>query len=159
MFHQYAHISSWSFLSQGHSSPSCPELLSSCWYFSLTEPKKHPRILFTFLLGSGGAALFLGLCSFSFRVDPHPYHLTKHSLCELHRLGGPLLYPSVQFSRSVVTLCNPMNRSTLGLPVHHHLLEFTQTHVHRVGDAIQPSWSKLNPAALTATFYSLPRPC
>ena len=36
------------------------------------------------------------------------------------------------------TLCDPMNRSMPGLPVHHHLLEFTQTHVHRVGDAIQP---------------------
>ena len=38
-----------------------------------------------------------------------------------------------------VRLCDPMNRSTPGLPVHHQLLEFTQTHVHRVGDAIQPS--------------------
>ena len=37
------------------------------------------------------------------------------------------------------TLCDPMNRSTPGLPVHHHLPEFTQTHVHWVGDAIQPS--------------------
>ena len=37
------------------------------------------------------------------------------------------------------TFCDPMNRSTPGLPVHHRLLEFTQTHVHRVGDAIQPS--------------------
>ena len=37
------------------------------------------------------------------------------------------------------TLCNPMNCSTLGLPVHHQLPEFTQTHVHWVGDAIQPS--------------------
>ena len=37
------------------------------------------------------------------------------------------------------TLCDPMNRSTLGLPVHHQLPEFTQTHVHRVSDAIQPS--------------------
>ena len=37
------------------------------------------------------------------------------------------------------TLCDPMNRSTPGLPVHHQLLEFTQTHVHQVGDAIQPS--------------------
>ena len=36
------------------------------------------------------------------------------------------------------TLCNSMNRSTSGLPVHHQLLEFTQTHVHWVGDAIQP---------------------
>ena len=37
------------------------------------------------------------------------------------------------------TLCNPMNRSTPGLPVHHHLPEFTQIHVHGVSDAIQPS--------------------
>ena len=38
-----------------------------------------------------------------------------------------------------LTLCDPMNRSTPGLPVHHQLPEFTQTHVHRVSDAIQPS--------------------
>ena len=46
---------------------------------------------------------------------------------------------SVQFSsvtQSCPTLCDPMNRSTPGLPVHHHLPEFTQTHVHQVGDAI-----------------------
>ena len=49
---------------------------------------------------------------------------------------------SVQFSsvaQSCPTLRDPMNRSTPGLPVHHHLPEFTQTHVHRVSDAIQPS--------------------
>ena len=49
---------------------------------------------------------------------------------------------SVQFSsvaQSCLTLCNPMNRSMPGLPVYHQLPEFTQTHVHRVGDAIQPS--------------------
>ena len=49
---------------------------------------------------------------------------------------------SVQFSsvaQSCPTLCNPMNRSTPGLPVHYQLPEFTQTHVHRVSDAIQPS--------------------
>ena len=48
---------------------------------------------------------------------------------------------SVQFSsvtQSCLTLCNSMNRSTPGLPVHHQLPEFTQTHVHWVGDAIQP---------------------
>ena len=48
----------------------------------------------------------------------------------------------MQFSsvaQSSPTLCNPMNRSTPGFPVHHQLLEFTQTHVHRVRDAIQPS--------------------
>ena len=47
-----------------------------------------------------------------------------------------------QFSsaaQSCLTLCDPMNHSTPGLPVHHQLPEFTQTHIHRVGDAIQPS--------------------
>ena len=51
-------------------------------------------------------------------------------------------YRPVQFSsvaQSCPTLCDPMNRSTPGLPVHHKLSEFTQTHVHRVDDAIQPS--------------------
>ena len=41
---------------------------------------------------------------------------------------------------SYLTLCNPMNHSTSGLPVHYQLLELTQTHVHQVGDAIQPSY-------------------
>ena len=51
-------------------------------------------------------------------------------------------FSSVQFSsvaQSCPTLCDPMNHSTPGLSVHHQLPEFTQTHVHRVGDAIQPS--------------------
>ena len=46
---------------------------------------------------------------------------------------------SVQFTQSCPTLCDPMNNSMPGLPVHHQLLEFTQTHVHLVGDAIQSS--------------------
>ena len=54
---------------------------------------------------------------------------------------------SVQFSRSVVSdSANPMNSSTPGLPVHHQLPEFTQTHVHRVSDAIQPSHPLLSPS-------------
>ena len=55
----------------------------------------------------------------------------------------------IQFSsvaQSCPTLCNPMNRSMPGLPVHHHLLEFTQTHVHRVRDAIQPSHPLSSPS-------------
>ena len=56
---------------------------------------------------------------------------------------------SVQFSsvaESCPTLCDPMNRSSPGLPVHHQLPEFTQTHVHRVGDAIQPSHPRSSPS-------------
>ena len=44
------------------------------------------------------------------------------------------------------TLCDPMNSSTLGLPVHHQLPEFTQTHIHRVSDAIQPSHPLSSPS-------------
>ena len=57
---------------------------------------------------------------------------------------------SVQFSSiqslSRVRLCDPMNHNTPGLPVHHQLPEFTQTHVHWVGDAIQPSHPLLSPS-------------
>ena len=56
---------------------------------------------------------------------------------------------SVQFSsvaQSCPTLCNPMNRSTPGLPVHQQLLESTQIHVHWVGDAIQPSHPLSSPS-------------
>ena len=55
---------------------------------------------------------------------------------------------NIQFSSVAMlcpTLCDPMNPSTPGLPVHHQLPEFTQTHVHRVGDAIQPSHPLLSP--------------
>ena len=49
-------------------------------------------------------------------------------------------------AQSCLTLCDPMNRSTQGLPVYHQLPEFTQTHVHRVRDAIQPSHPLLSPS-------------
>ena len=47
-----------------------------------------------------------------------------------------------------LTLCDPMNRSTPGLPVQHQLLEFTETHVHWVSDAIQPSHPLSSPSPL-----------
>ena len=50
-------------------------------------------------------------------------------------------------AQSCPTLCDPMNRSTPGLPVHHHLPEFTQTHVHQVRDAIQPFHSLSSPSS------------
>ena len=58
-------------------------------------------------------------------------------------------HSSVQVSsvaQSCLTLCDPMNRSTPGLLVHHHLLKFTQTHVHQVSDAIQPSHPLSSPS-------------
>ena len=89
------------------------------------------------------------------------------ALCSCFHLGINLLIPyfsfssvcawcmvqkskvSVQFSsvtHSCPTLCDPMNRSTPGLPVHYQFLEFTQTHVHWVSDSIQPSHPLLSPS-------------
>ena len=70
---------------------------------------------------------------------------------------------SVHFSsvaQSCLTLLDPMNRSTPGLPVHHQLQEFTQTHVHQVGDAIQPSQfpPALNPSQDQGLPMSQPSP-
>ena len=59
--------------------------------------------------------------------------------------GDIVQFNSVAQSRPA--LCNPLNRSTPGLPVHHQLLESTQTHVHQVGDAIQPSHFLSSPSS------------
>ena len=62
-----------------------------------------------------------------------------------------LIVMMVQFSsaaQSCPTLCHPMNHSTPGLPVHHQLPKFIQTHVHRVGDAIQPAHPLSSPSPL-----------
>ena len=70
------------------------------------------------------------------------------------------LIRSDQISRSVVSnSCDPMNRSMTGLPVQHQLLEFTQTHVHRVSDASQPSRTLSSPSppapqSLPASVFS-----
>ena len=69
-------------------------------------------------------------------------------LCFLYWHEDYLPLICLQFSsvaQSCPSVCDPMNHSTPGLPVHHQLPEFTQTHVHRVGDAIQPSQSSVVP--------------
>ena len=67
-----------------------------------------------------------------------------------------LIFPfPVQFisvAQSCPTLCDPMKRSTPGLPVHHQLLESIQTHVHCVGDAIQPSYPLSSPSPPALNF-------
>ena len=74
--------------------------------------------------------------------------ITGETSSILQLLEAPPGRQNIQFSSvqslSRVRLCDPMNRSTPGLPVHHQLPEFTQTHVHRVGDAIQPSHPQLS---------------
>ena len=75
---------------------------------------------------------------------------TQGEMFQAARILPPSLHSepcSVQFSpQSCQTICDPMNCSTPGLPVHHQLPEFTQTHVHRVGNAIQPSHPLSSPS-------------
>ena len=71
-----------------------------------------------------------------------PWH---HTLLLFLNLSFTINIQSVQLL-SCVWLCDPMDCSTPGLPVHHQLLEFTQTHVYWVSDAIQPSHPLLSPS-------------
>ena len=74
---------------------------------------------------------------------PWPASFSKNNSC------STFFFFDVQFSsvtQLCPTLCDSMNRSTPGLPVHHQLPEFTQTHVHRVSDAIQPSHPLSSPS-------------
>ena len=95
-----------------------------------------------------------------FQSDPTILHshqqCIKRSSCSTS--CPRLVWLVLQFSsvaQSCPTLCNPMNRSTPGLPVHHQLPESTQTHIHWVGDAIQPSHPllSLSPPALNLSQH------
>ena len=68
--------------------------------------------------------------------------------CKMSRIIG---FSSV--AQSCPTLCDPMNSSMPGLPVHHQLPEFTQTHVHQVSDAIQPSHPLSSPSPPALNLY------
>ena len=72
-------------------------------------------------------------------------HLTAQHCFKMFKLSQQLCHFS-SVTQSHPTLCGPMNRSTPGLPVHHQLPEFTQTHVHQVSDAIQPSHPLSSPS-------------
>ena len=65
---------------------------------------------------------------------------TKRSFQDTHRSESTKYFQFNSVAQSCPTLCEPMNRSRPGLPVHHQLPEFTQTHAHRVGNGIQPSY-------------------
>ena len=97
-------------------------------------------------------AQFKSISSSALSLLCGPVFISIHDYWKSHQ------FSSVQ-SLSHVWLCDPVNHSTPGLPVHHHLPEFTQTHVHRVCDAIQPShpWSSpslpaLNPSQHQSLF-------
>ena len=77
-------------------------------------------------------------------ADGHCSHEIKRRLLLGRKVMTNLQFNSV--AQSCPTLCDPMNCSTPGLPVHHQLPEFTQTHVHQVSDAIQPSHPLSSPS-------------
>ena len=100
-------------------------------------------------------------CTSGFPSRPMEISLTKLEAKEIMPLGqGRVqIHNSLLFSCSVCpTLCNPMDCSTPGFPVIHHLLELAQTHVHRVGDPIQPSHplSSPSPPALNISQQQIP---
>ena len=94
----------------------------------------YSRLLCHRLIDHRCVHLFLGslLCSVDLWV--HFYASTK------------LFLITISSVQSCPTLCDPMNHSIPGLPVHHQLPEFTQTHVHRISDAIQPSHPLSSPS-------------
>ena len=92
-------------------------------------PAKHKSEVWVWPLGSKFA--MSGLC---LKVQA-PAHIPG-GICDQIR----------SVAQSCPTLCDPMNCSTPGLPVHHQLLEFTETHVYRVSDAIQPSHPLSSPS-------------
>ena len=105
--------------------------------------------------------LLLGILSLILVSIIHLKITCVKTYMKVHFFKQELIYLSVQFSsvtQSCPTLCDPMNLSMPGLPVHHHLPEFTQTHVHRVSNAIQPShpWSSpSSPAPNSSQHQSL----
>ena len=114
-------------------------------------PCRGNECFIKYLLCVKGCTFVLSVISYTTAASTHPDNETGHSgvLCSVVFFLNVSLNASVQFSsvaQSCPTLCDPMNHSTPGLPVHHHLLEFTQTHVHRVSDAIQPSHPLLSPS-------------
>ena len=87
-------------------------------------------------------------CTYSLLFVSFPDFLWINLIISWHSIW-PLWPTDFQFSsgaQSCLTLCDPMNRSTPGLPVHHQLPEFTEIHVHRVSDAIQPSHPLSSPS-------------
>ena len=130
-------------------------LLSSHWwtlselFIKLLYQNGFTILLFLFIFLSWQSSIecvLFSLCSFflfSFTADPwyHEYVMNCHCYSSFQSV--------VQFSsvaQLCPTLCSPMDCSTPGLPVHHQLPELTLTHVHRVGDAIQPSHPLSSPS-------------
>ena len=116
------------------------QLESSTSDYGLQHPKYTCKIKFgNVCFGERGEAEVFNL---TVNVNYFVHYRDAVFHCFKDAMSQRFIWGSVQFSsvtQSCLTLCDPMNHSTPGFPVHHHLPEFTQTHVHRLGDAIQPS--------------------
>ena len=113
---------------------------------------RRVNLLYFIFVGLFWLCLYVCICIFHYFIYYLPDYVTD--ICLGFILGflfGSVYFnlSSVQFSsvaQSCPTVYDPMNRSMPGLPVHHQLPEFTQTHVHGVGDAIQPSHPLSSPS-------------
>ena len=107
---------------------------------------------------SSKTSIFRGSAFFTVQLS-HPYMTTgKTIVLTRQTFAGKVmsLVASVQFNsvpQSCPTLCDPMDCSMPGFPVRHQLLEFTQTHVHWVGDAIQPSHPLSSPSPTAFSLF------
>ena len=111
-------------------------LYGSPWHFRLS-PRSRP-ICFPW------APTFHLTGLFKKPGNNHPYVVWLYTQVPIMSWVSLVQFSSV--AKLCPTLCDPMNHSMPGLPVHHQLPEFTQTHVHRVSDAIQPSHPLSSPS-------------
>ena len=153
------HTGTYRILSQvsSHFAPCPPASPSLCYEYPVKLGSlfclKYPAWLppeASFVLLILSAKLSLSLCRADFSVFKCVHKKASlRSLCWLSYQKNTCLPFSIQFSsvaKSCPILCDPMNRSTPGLPVRHQLPGFTQTHVHRVSDASQPSHPLSSPS-------------
>ena len=127
-------------------------LLKEPFYYKLTKFyllvsifEWHKKLIFTYM------PLYQLLLFHLFPVYVYPTSLQNTTQSPPRRKPSSFTFRLDQIrsvAHSCPTLCNPMNRSTPGHPVHHQLPEFTQTHVHQVSDAIQPSHPLSSPSPL-----------
>jgi len=134
-------------------SPQSPSLTCSSGFSQSTSFGRSASFMELYWSSILSMVIYMFQCYYL--KSSHPYLLSlSPKVCSLHlcllcchacRIISTIFSNSIfmhsfsSVTQSCPTLCHPINCSTPCLPVHHHLLEFTQAHVHRVDDAIQPS--------------------
>ena len=127
------------------------------WWRDFWKLISHDKLDFFFFLR-------LEFLSYSWGQSLHLFYLELYCTlwlmrCYLKKKWATgiicLIFLSVQFTHSCPTLCDPVDCSTPGLPVHHQLPKLTHSHVHRVSDAIQPSLPLSSPSPPPSIFPSI----